>query len=134
MAANFIDPQKPSTWKRYQKGMCDGCWGGCCTLPLEASAYDLIRLKLITEDEAASSLKKVSKRLIKEGWVRSFHPATGLFMMEQKYGDRGIFECIFLGPDRLCTVYARRPEVCRQFPKIGPKPGFCPAFPKAKSK
>ena len=56
------DPQKPSTWKPYRNGMCDGCWSGCCTLPLEASAYDLIRLELITEDEAAVSLKKVAKK------------------------------------------------------------------------
>ena len=120
------DAQKPSTWKPYRNGMCDGCWSGCCTLPLEASAFDLIRLELITEDEAAASLKKVAKRLIKEGFVRSYHANNGLFMIEQKYGR----DCIFLGEDRLCTVYEKRPEVCRQFPKIGPRPGFCPAFKK----
>lgn len=124
------DPQRPSSWKQYKKGMCEGCWGGCCTLPLEASAYDLIRLELITEDEAAASLKKVARRLIKEGYVRSFHPTQGLFVMEQKYGR----DCVFLGEDRLCTVYDKRPEVCRQFPKIGPRPGWCPSFPKADAK
>lgn len=117
------DPQKPSTWKAYQKGMCEGCWAGCCTLPLEVSAYDLMRLELITEDEAAASLKKTAKRLMKEGIVRSFFAKTGVFMIEQRYGR----DCIFLGEkDRRCTVYEKRPEVCRQFPKIGPKPGFCP--------
>ena len=117
------DPQKPSTWKPYRKGMCEGCWAGCCTLPLEVSAYDLMRLELITEDEAASSLKKVARRLMKEGFVRSFMSRTGVFIMEQRAGR----DCIFLGEqDRRCTVYEKRPEVCRQFPKIGPRPGFCP--------
>jgi Fe-S-cluster containining protein len=121
---NYADTQKPSTWRAYKDGLCEGCWAGCCTLPLEVSAYDLIRLELITEDEAASSLKKVAKRLIKEGKVRSFFSTTGVFMIEQRAGR----DCIFLGEkDRRCTVYSKRPEVCRTFPKIGPRPGFCPA-------
>ena len=107
--------------------MCDGCWSGCCTLPLEVSAYDLIRLEVITEDEAAASLKKVAKKLMKEGIVQSYRATTGVFIIEQRYGR----DCIFLGEkDRLCTVYEKRPEVCRQFPKIGPRPGYCPARPK----
>ncbi|MBC7396007.1 MAG: YkgJ family cysteine cluster protein [Bdellovibrionales bacterium] len=122
-----MDPnvvQKPSLWKPFKKGMCEGCWAGCCTLPLEVSAFDLMRLELITIDEAASSLKKVAKRLMKEGKVRSYHGSTGVFIIEQ----RGGRDCIFLGEkDRRCTVYEKRPEVCRQFPKIGPRPGFCPA-------
>ena len=82
-----------------------------------------MRLELITEDEAAASLKKAAKRLMKEGIVRSFLSRTGVFIMEQRAGR----DCIFLGEkDRLCTVYEKRPEVCRQFPKIGPRPGFCP--------
>src|ERR1700746_2105765 len=121
------DAQKPSTWKAYRKGMCEGCWSGCCTLPLEVSAYDLIRLELITEDEAAASLKKVAKRLMKEGFVQSYHANNGLFIMEQRHGR----DCVFLHEkDRICTVYEKRPEVCRTFPKIGPRPGFCPAFKK----
>ncbi len=118
------DPQRPSTWVEYKKGMCDGCWAGCCTLPLEVSAFDLIRLGQSTEDEMASSAKKASKRLINEGIVRSYNASTGIFVIEQ----RGGRDCIFLGEkDRLCTVYEKRPEVCRKFPKIGPKPGWCPS-------
>lgn len=116
----------PSTWPRYRNGMCDGCWAGCCTLPVEVSAADLIRLELITEDEAAGSLKKVARRLEREGWVQQFHAKTGLFVLQQKHGR----DCVFLDADRLCTVYERRPEVCRRFPKIGPRPGHCPAMPK----
>lgn len=121
---NQTDTQKPSTWKPYKKGLCEGCWSGCCTLPLEVSAYDLIRLEVITEDEAAVSLKKVSKKLMKAGIVQSFRATSGLFVIEQRHGR----DCIFLDEKtRRCTVYEKRPEVCREFPKIGPRPGYCPA-------
>ena len=110
------------TWTKYKKGLCEGCWAGCCTLPVEASANDLIRLGLITEDEAASSLKKVARRLMREGKIQKFQARSQLFVLEQISGR----DCIFLGKDRRCTVYERRPEVCRTFPKIGPKPSYCP--------
>ncbi len=123
----MIQIDRPSTWAKYRKGLCEGCWGGCCTLPVETSAFDLIRLGLLTEDEAAGSLKKAARRLIREGYVRSYHPRTQLFVLEQRNGR----DCIFLGPkDRLCTVYEKRPEVCRKFPTIGPRPGYCPALRK----
>jgi Fe-S-cluster containining protein len=122
-----VDPQRPSTWTKYQKGLCEGCWGGCCTLPVEVSAVDLIRLGVITEDEACESLKKVSKRLLKEGIIQAFHSVSQLFVLEQRNGR----DCIYLHPTtRLCTVYEKRPEVCRKFPKIGPRPGWCPAAKK----
>ena len=83
---------------------------------------DLIRLELTTEFEAAESLKKIAKKLIQKRIVKSFNAKNQIFILEQKNGD----DCVFLGSDRLCTVYEKRPEVCRQFPKIGPKPGYCP--------
>lgn len=117
------DPQRPSEWKKYRTGMCEACWAGCCTLPVEASAYDLIRMELVSEDEAASSLKKIAKKLIQEKIVKSYRAQTQLFTLEQT----ATGDCIFLGKDRRCTIYLKRPEVCRQFPKIGPRPGYCPA-------
>jgi Fe-S-cluster containining protein len=88
------------------------------------SAHDLIRLELISEEEAALSLKKVAKKLTAEGIIQAFNAKAQLFVLEQRYGR----DCIFLGTkDRLCTVYEKRPEVCRAFPKIGPRPGWCPA-------
>jgi Fe-S-cluster containining protein len=123
MALPVIDAQRPSTWLQYRKGMCEGCWSGCCTLPVEVSAADLIRLELITEEEAALSLKEVSKKLLKKKLIQAFSAKSGIFILDQRYGS----DCVFLGRDRLCTVYEKRPEVCRQFPKIGPRPGFCPS-------
>lgn len=117
------DPQRPSTWRPYRNGLCEGCWAGCCTLPLEVSVEDLIRLELTTEEEAASGLKALSKRLIKEKMIQSFNAKTGIFIVAQKHGR----DCIFLDKDRRCTVYEKRPQVCRKFPReLGPRPGFCP--------
>jgi Fe-S-cluster containining protein len=87
---------------------------------------DLIRLGLITEEEAAESLKKVARKLMDRGVIQAFQARSQLFVLQQKYGR----DCIFLDQNRLCTVYERRPEVCRRFPRIGPRPGFCPATKK----
>ncbi len=96
-------------------------------MPVEVSAVDLIRLGLATEDEAAASLKKLARRLEKEGLIQHFNPRSQIFTLEQRHGR----DCIFLdAKSRLCTVYEKRPEVCRRFPKIGPRPGWCPAMPR----
>ena len=123
----MTDIGRPSTWVRFTgPKLCEGCFAGCCTLPVEVAASDLIRLGVITEDEANASLKKVFRKLHKEGIVRSFHPTVGLFILEQRMGR----DCLYLHPEtRQCTVYEKRPEVCRKFPKIGPRPGYCPKQP-----
>ena len=90
---------------------------------------DLIRLELITEEEAALSLKKVARKLEKLKLIQSYRAKSQIFVLAQRQGR----DCIFLDKDRLCTVYEKRPAVCRSFPKIGPRPGFCPARPKGKS-
>src|SRR6185312_14249623 len=103
--AESVKIEVPSTWVKYFKGLCEGCWAGCCTLPVEVSAADLMRLELITEDEAAASLKKVANRLLREGVIQAFSPRTGIFVLEQRHGR----DCIFLGArDRMCTVYEKR--------------------------
>jgi len=117
------DIDRPSTWKFYRDGMCDGCWGGCCTMPVEVKIEDLIRIGLANEDEIQSSLKKTVKKLIKNKIISSYRQSTGLFMLTQKSNR----DCYFLdSKTRLCTIYDKRPGVCREFPKIGPRPGYCP--------
>lgn len=121
------NPDRPSTWVRYRERLCSGCEATCCRLPLEVRAADLVRLGLATEDEAQAP-KRLSKRLIRERIVRTFRSATGLYLLEpQANGD-----CQFLGKDRLCTVYEKRPDTCRGFPhSLGPRVGFCPYTPKS---
>ena len=117
-----VEIDRPSTWLKFNSTMCAGCWSGCCTLPVEVSVMDLIRLGVATEDEAAVSLKKVAKRLVREGVVQRFFSKSQIFILQQRNGR----DCIYLDQNRRCTVYEKRPQVCRSFPKIGPRPGFCP--------
>jgi Fe-S-cluster containining protein len=97
-------------------------------LPVEATADDMVRLGLISPDDAGGSLKKIARRLTSEGIVHSFRATTGLFTLAQTPAG----DCIYLHPvQRQCTVYEKRPSVCRRFPEIGPRPGFCPMREKA---
>jgi Fe-S-cluster containining protein len=67
--------------------------------------------------------------LMKEGIISSYRQGTELFMLTQKHGR----DCYFLdSKTRLCTVYDKRPGVCRDFPSIGPRPSFCPCTPKGR--
>lgn len=71
-------------------------------------------------DEASD--KRAFQRLRKEGIVRSYRAATGLFLLEQTSAGR----CLFLEGSR-CAVYDARPDTCRDFPqRVGPRVGFCP--------
>ena len=124
MAIQVIDKDRPSSWIKHRESLCRGCRAECCAMLLEVTTADLIRLDLCTEDEAEISLKKVFKRLRKEKVAMSYRDGTGLFMLQQKANG----DCQFLDSQtRLCTVYEKRPGVCRQFPAIGPRPGHCPA-------
>ncbi|MBI3295587.1 MAG: YkgJ family cysteine cluster protein [Deltaproteobacteria bacterium] len=119
-----VQIDKPWTWVKFSTGLCEGCWAGCChSMPVEVSIPDLIRLGLVTETEAATSPRQVAARLRKGGWVKTFRAKQLVFVLEQ----RADGDCVFLDErTRRCSVYEKRPEICRQFPKIGPKPGHCP--------
>src|SRR5437868_639795 len=120
----MIDKDRPSSWVKHRESLCRGCQANCCAMLLEVTVDDLIRLGLCTEDEARISLKKVFKRLRKEGVAMSYRDGTGLFLLQSKANS----DCQFLDSyTRLCTVYEKRPDVCRKFPSIGPRPGYCPA-------
>lgn len=92
-------------------------------MPVEIKASDLVRLKLTTQDEVDNSIKKVAKRLKKEGIITSYREGTDLFMITQRSND----DCYFLdAKTRLCTVYETRPDTCRDFPtKVGARVGYC---------
>ncbi len=117
------DKDRPSTWIRYRDGLCETCHASCCTMPVEVNAQDLIRIGITDEDEVNQSKKKLAKRLIKEKVVLSYREGTDLFMLSAKPNG----DCYFLdSKTRLCTVYEKRPDVCRKFPEVGPRPGWCP--------
>lgn len=115
---------QPWRWQKYENNLCNKCIGTCCTLPVEVRAEDLIQLDLVDPAIITSSPKKAEKVLKKMGIVKYYREASGLFMLQQKAND----DCVFLDSNtRLCTVYSKRPSVCREFPvAIGPRPGYCP--------
>lgn len=117
------DKDRPSTWVRYRNGLCAGCNAACCTMPVEVELEDLLRLKVISDDEALGSRNKMIKRLKKAGIISTYREGTNLFQLQSRPNG----DCQFLHPvTRLCQVYDQRPGVCREFPSIGPRPGFCP--------
>lgn len=118
------DKDRPSTWKKYDADNCTRCRANCCAMPVEVKASDLVRLGVATQDEVDNSIKKLAKRLKKEKVITSYREGTEFFMITQKANS----DCYFLDSrTRLCTVYERRPDTCRQFPaQIGTRVGFCP--------
>lgn len=120
-----VDKDRPSTWKRYNEFNCTKCNANCCSMPVEVKLFDIIRLGLATQDEADNSIKKLAKRLKKEGLISSYREGTEFFMITQKANS----DCYFLdSTTRLCTVYDKRPDTCREFPSVkGTRVGYCPA-------
>ena len=116
------------TWAKYHNGLCNGCYASCCTLPVEVRIKDLIRLGVVDAFEAEEpATKQIAKRLIKEGIVQRFHQKLGIFTLAQMSND----DCLYLdSKTRRCTVYANRPDTCRNHPQIGPRPGYCAYRPK----
>lgn len=124
---SYANIEKPGTWPRYKKGMCDTCMAGCCTLIVEVTHQDLIRLGITDTWEVENCLKDLIKRLKKEKIIKRYNFKTGKFVFEQKTGG----DCIFLDSNRRCSEYENRPDVCRNHPVVaGPRKGYCPYSPK----
>ncbi|WP_421683403.1 YkgJ family cysteine cluster protein [Stutzerimonas urumqiensis] len=116
------DPDRLETWARYAKGLCRDCRATCCTLPAEVGLNDLIRLGVVDEFERGEPLRQIARRLEKAGVIEHFNQKRERFTLTRlSNGD-----CLYLDTGtRLCTVYDRRPDTCRNHPQIGPRPGYC---------
>ena len=123
-----VDKDRPTTWKKYDANFCTSCTAQCCAMPVEVRVEDLIRLEVAHVDEALRSVKKLAKRLKKEGVISSYREGTEFFMLTQRPNG----DCYFLDTKtRFCTVYEKRPETCRDFPaQIGTRVGYCPSHKK----
>jgi len=122
------DPERLETWVRYSNGLCRDCQATCCTLPVEVRIDDLIRLQLVDEFERDEPAKQVARRLSREGVVEHFNQKHGLFTLTRMANG----DCLFLDTrTRLCKVYDKRPDTCRNHPRIGPRPGHCAYVRKA---
>lgn len=116
------DPDRLETWARYSNGLCGDCRATCCTLPVEVRIDDLIRLEVVDAFERDEPPKNVAKRLSKAGIVEHFNHKHGIFTLTRLANG----DCLYLDRQtRLCTVYAKRPDTCRNHPRVGPRPGYC---------
>lgn len=96
-------------------------------MPVEVNAEDLVRLEIAERDQVDQNLKKVANRLIKQGLVSQYREKTGLLTLTQKSNS----DCYFLDSNRMCTVYEKRPGVCRKFPtQMSRKIDHCPYIKK----
>jgi Fe-S-cluster containining protein len=118
----------PRTWVKFKGSLCRDCLGTCCTMPVEVKIDDLLRLEKISVDDMNLTRKKLVARLKKDGLIKSYREATQKFMLTSRPNG----DCLFLNEkSRLCTVYEKRPDVCRDFPtRAGNRLGFCPALKK----
>jgi len=111
----------------YREGMCEDCVANCCTLPVEARLGDLLRMGVVDAFEAGEPEKQIARRLMKEGVVEHFNHKHGKFTLTRLANG----DCLYLDPSsRRCTIYDRRPDVCRHHPAIGPRPGYCAYHPR----
>jgi len=119
---NQVNVNDTSTWTKYKQRRCTTCRANCCTMPLEVKISDLVRMDEISAFEAEESIKKLAKMLIKKGVVEHFNFKKQLFTIVRFANN----DCLYL--DRLqrrCKIYEKRPDICRNHPLIGPRPGFC---------
>ena len=116
------DINRLETWTRFRESLCRSCRATCCSLPVEVQVEDLVRMGVVDAFDAQEQPKRLAKRLMKEGVVEHFnHKHARFTLTRMSNGD-----CHYLDPkSRLCTIYDRRPNTCRQHPQVGPKPGYC---------
>nr|WP_320116343.1 YkgJ family cysteine cluster protein [uncultured Desulfuromonas sp.] len=121
------DLERLSTWSRYHSGLCDNCRATCCTMPVEVKIDDLIRMEILSEFDRREPLKKLAKQLKKQGVIDHFNFKNEVFTLSRMAND----DCLYLdSATRRCTIYAQRPDTCRNHPHIGPRPGYCPFQPR----
>lgn len=124
-----VDVDRPETWTRYRVGLCESCRANCCTMPLEVSVPELVRLGWVDAFEAEHvGASQIAKRLLKDRLIDHFNHKQSLFTLAR----RASGDCINLdAASRRCTVYERRPEICRLHPQTrSPRLGHCPYGPR----
>lgn len=117
-----VSREDPATWRPYHQKLCSTCTAACCCLLVEVTGEDLVNLGFATLWDLQHGLKKLVKRLKKEGIIKRYNNKSGMFALEQTASG----ECIFLDGEKKCLVYENRPKVCRDHPRhAGPRTGFC---------
>ena len=118
----IADLDRTETWVKSRKGLCSDCYGTCCTMPVEVRICDLIRMGLVDEFERGEPAKQIAKRLDKAGVIEHFNHKHEIYTLRRRSNG----DCQYLHPQtRLCTIYEKRPNTCRNHPQVGPRPGYC---------
>ncbi len=96
-------------------------------MPVEVKIPDLIRMGVITEFEADEPIKKLAKKLKKDGVIEHLYFKEQIFILVRLANK----DCLYLDPmSRKCKIYKNRPDTCRDHPRISSRPGFCAYEPK----
>lgn len=91
-------------------------------MPVEVKVSDLVRIGVVDEFEAGEPAKQIAKRLQKAGIISHFNFRNSIFTLAQRSNG----DCRYLDVHtRLCSIYDKRPNTCRNHPQIGPRPGYC---------
>ena len=123
MSKKAADINNTDTWTLYRSGLCDNCVANCCRMPVEATLDDLVRMEVLDPFELQEPLKRIARKLKQAGVVEHYNPSRAIFTLTR----RPNLDCTFLDPQsRRCTIYQKRPQICRAHPQVGPKPGYCP--------
>ncbi len=121
------DVDEISTWTKHTQRLCSKCRANCCTMPVEVKILDLVRMGVITEFEAYEPIKKLAKKLKKDGVIEHLYFKELIFMLV-RFANK---DCLYLdSTSRKCKIYKNRPDTCRDHPRIGSRPGFCAYEPK----
>ncbi|GGY10881.1 YkgJ family cysteine cluster protein [Paludibacterium paludis] len=116
------DIDRTETWVRFKSFLCDSCAASCCSLPVEVRLPDLVRMGVLDPFDLEEEPRRLAKRLARQGIIEHFNHKRCLFTLTRRANG----ECRYLDPgSRRCTIYDKRPDTCRNHPKIGPRPGFC---------
>jgi uncharacterized protein len=121
---SLVDVDRPETWTRYRAGLCETCNANCCTMPLEVSLPELVRLGWVDAFEAEHEQpSRIAKRLLKDRLIDHFNHKQSLYTLAR----RASGDCMNLDAHtRRCTVYDQRPDICRLHPQTrSPRQGYC---------
>ncbi len=112
-------------WTRYKKSLCESCVGSCCYLPVEITLNELYELKFLDYFYQEESITDQIKKALTLPFILRYTPSSQKFTLRTKING----SCYFLTPQGQCSIYTQRFKVCRDHPKVGPKPNYCAYFP-----
>src|SRR5687768_6165366 len=84
--ARTVLAERPATWVKFRPGLCEGCWAGCCTLPVTVTSEDLFHMGYLTAVQVNGPLLRIAARLMREGLVKSYNNRTRIFTLQTKNG------------------------------------------------